>query len=317
MSTESASRRPFLLEPGESPLLMSSALDVMVRRREFRDASGIPEESIYSDPVSAMPLPIYPPRFPDGRRRWEGVRPEFMWHPLMWLPYNLQAHFADGDYTEPDDVWAVRVLVELADAGLYDAETGTWLDVLSTVGIDVDNEMDVARVEEWLGGAGDPDLDSIDLTTRFDLVDPAWAWRHVSDDIATLRAAEWGLLGWDFLNLAGSLREGLAAGEAVLPIAKRVSTLCWMGAWMLEEALAEPEFEEIVPGSWDTLLKGADALEHAEDPPAGEVDAILAAVENLARAVADRYMPVAERLQADIGSGSLAVAAPADAGAEA
>jgi len=66
----------------------------------------------------AYPVPVYPAEWSkrDGvqRKRWAGVTPEWMWHPMMWLPEILQPR--EG---ENEDTYAIRLALELTESGVY------------------------------------------------------------------------------------------------------------------------------------------------------------------------------------------------------
>ncbi|MFC7879634.1 hypothetical protein [Isoptericola sp. NPDC057391] len=194
----------------------------MEHRRRSSDLE--PGEHLLLSPLSAVPLPM-PWTVPAGRRRWPALRPEAMWHPLLWLPRRLgtprvlRDPAAGRTRGEAYDEWALRVVLELtesapvtveggrwlllhdpahgrhvrpADPGddalvpLYDAHSGTWLDVLATVGLDVDDPADVARVRAWLDGEPDEALDRVDLDRHLRARgrDEAWALHRAQGPLA-------------------------------------------------------------------------------------------------------------------------------------
>lgn len=201
-----------MLKEGEPLLLARSTIDTAVRFRAFGEEFGLPSNALISTMLCSVPLPIYTDFGIDehgrSRRRWAGTRPETMWHPLMWLPPRLAGRYTFHDSTtgmqtqEADEVWAIRVCLELSLSGLYDAETGTWLDVLSTVGLDIEDEMDLARVEDWLRGESDPLLDTIDLSHYLDLPQREWALDSALALRGDLEAASWALIADDLLSMA-------------------------------------------------------------------------------------------------------------------
>lgn len=213
-------RRPSLLNEGEPLLLARSTIDTAVRFRAFSEESGVPSNALISSMLCSMPLPIYGDFGVDehgrGRRRWAGTRPEIMWHPLMWLPPRLAGRYTLTDSTtgeqrlEDDDLWVIRVALELSVSGLYSAETGSWVDVLSTVGLDVEDEMDLARVEDWLRGEPDPLLDAIDLSHYLDLPEREWALETAVALRDDLESASWALIADD---LIGMTEDALAPGS--------------------------------------------------------------------------------------------------------
>ncbi|MBD8000172.1 hypothetical protein [Oerskovia gallyi] len=208
-------RRALDVGPGEHLLLPASALDTAGRLHLWRAFTGLYDGELLLSPLTASPLPM-PWTVPAGHRRWPGLRPAAMWHPLLWLPARLRSPITLRDpmtgetWGETYDEWATRVALEMTESGpvsidgerwvllhdphhgrhvraldpgdedlvpLYDPTTGTWLDVLSTVGLDVDDPADLARVERWLAGEPDEVLDAVDLDVFLQAAgrDPAWA----------------------------------------------------------------------------------------------------------------------------------------------
>ncbi|MHA7135177.1 hypothetical protein [Oerskovia turbata] len=216
-------RRALDVGPGEHLLLPASSLDTTGRLHLWRAFTGLRDADLLLSPLAASPLPM-PWTVPHGRRRWPGLRPAAMWHPLLWLPERLRAPAILRDPTGRDrgetyDEWAARVVLEMTEAGpvviddtrwvllhdpaggqhvrpagpeddrlvpLYDPIDGTWLDVLSTVGLDVEVDADLARVDRWLDGDDDEALDSLDLDhfLRAEGRDPAWALRRAQRPLA-------------------------------------------------------------------------------------------------------------------------------------
>jgi hypothetical protein len=225
-----ARRRPTFHTPGEPLQVTASPLEPVERFGWWLDASGMAADDVLVTPIVTTPLPIYPAGYPEPgafggtRRRWSGVRPEFMWHPLMWLPRRVALRYSIADPDNPDlpaelleresdDAWAVRVTMELASAGLYSIETGEWLDVLSGAGLDIDNDADLARVEEWLDGAPDPILDAIDLAPILD--DPErldWAFGETALWMSSLKMMLWATHSESLLDSARRLHQGLLVG---------------------------------------------------------------------------------------------------------
>lgn len=190
-------RRQFLSEPGEH-LLLPTDVAVFLRTAQWFEACGLDGHFVVS-PLIAHPIPTQNLRVADqrGPKRLR-VDPAMMWHPLMWLSYRTLAPktVPGTNRIETVDEYAIRLAVELSEAAawrvgdksflylhdhvneayvrpvtaadkhvqaLYDPASGTWLDVLSTVGLDVDSARDRTRVEKWLRGRPDPLLESIDV----------------------------------------------------------------------------------------------------------------------------------------------------------
>ncbi|MFF2623631.1 hypothetical protein [Oerskovia jenensis] len=208
-------RRALDVGPGEHLLLPASVLDTAGRLHLWRAFTGLYDGELLLSPLTASPLPM-PWTVPAGHRRWPGLRPAAMWHPLLWLPARLRSPITLRDpmtgetWGETYDEWATRVALEMTESGpvsidgerwvllhdphhgrhvrafgpgdedlvpLYDPITGTWLDVLATVGLDVDDPAHLARVERWLAGDDDEVLDAVDLDAFLQAAgrDPAWA----------------------------------------------------------------------------------------------------------------------------------------------
>lgn len=196
-------RRAFLLEPGESLLLARSPLELALRYGMWARFTQLPPHQIVSNPLVATPLLNYPP---DGHpaRVWQQVNPTSLWHPLMWLPGRLAGRYQiqspDGTtIPEDDDTWAVRLCLELAASGLYDTESGTWLDVLARRGLDINDPEALERVRRWQSGDDDAVLDTIDLSDDVDVTDRHWALETSIAILGDLRPASWALLANDLL----------------------------------------------------------------------------------------------------------------------
>ena len=146
----------YMTDPGEPLEVASSVLRSAVRHRVWVTDTGIDPVWVRPNPLCCVPLPTYPETWPPGLRRWPRVRGAMMWHPLLWLPDRLATRYIlddDGVCTpEPDDIWCLRVCLELQAAGLYDADTGTWLDVLSLAGLNGNDPDTAGRVDRWLAG---------------------------------------------------------------------------------------------------------------------------------------------------------------------
>lgn len=210
-------RRAFLAEPGDHPLLTPDPIEHLESFERFVEATGIDPGRVLATPVVRFPIPV-PHKGANGElERWSGITPSMMWLPLFWLPPHLALRYqyrvideatggtSDDLEIESDEVWAIRVMLELIYAGLYDPNTGTWGDVLSFYGLDVESPVDQARVEMWLDGFPDDDLDKIDLTPHIlHAEDPEWALRAARELADTLVPAQWSLTASGLLLAAGS-----------------------------------------------------------------------------------------------------------------
>lgn len=192
-------RRPFLLETGEQLLLSPNVLDSAARFVQFVEQSGLDAGDVVSDPIVAVPLPVY---YQGGR--FSGVTPDLMWLPLFWLPESIGLRFQviEDEGQEPraetDVEWAVRVALELQAANLYSAENG-WVDVLALFGLDIENPVDIARIEAWQRGSADQTLDAIDITAMF-AGEQEWAFREAADLLPIAQPAQFALTAASLLN---------------------------------------------------------------------------------------------------------------------
>lgn len=192
-------RHAFLTSSGEPLEIAPDPLEAAIRFGAFSEATGIPAEWVLTSFLAAIPLPIYPAHWPDARKRWSGVKAEMMWHPLMWLPERVANRYPVIDdegntVVEDDDTWAVRICLELLASGMYDQDSGTWADVLATIGLSADNPADIGRIEEWLDGADDEELDGLDTSSHFENTDdPDWAIHAAMDRLEGLRLVSWAL----------------------------------------------------------------------------------------------------------------------------
>lgn len=219
---------------GEPLLVTASPIEEIERLDAFIQLSGLTQDDLIATPIVTTPIPLYPPDYdqpgcfgegPGGaRRRWAGVKPDAMWHPLMWLPPRVALRYmvatlnpdVEGGeelVVESDDAWAVRVCMEVAAVGLYNSDTGEWLDVLSMVGIDTDKQLDLDRVQRWLDGAPDTDLDGIDLTPLLDdAEDIDWAFSEANLWMESLQMMMWATHSESLLESARMLHAGCTRG---------------------------------------------------------------------------------------------------------
>ncbi|MFF3064161.1 hypothetical protein ACFVQ3_06365 [Oerskovia sp. NPDC057915] len=282
-------RRALDVGPGEHLLLPASTLDTTGRLHLWRAFTGLHDGELLLSPLTASPLPM-PWTVPAGHRRWPGLRPAAMWHPLLWLPARLRTPITLRDpltgetWGETYDEWATRVALEMTESGpviiddrqwvllhdpshgrhvrplgpddadlvpLYDPITGTWLDVLSTVGLDVDDPAHLARVERWLAGDDDEALDAVDLDVFLRAADrdPAWALDRTQRPLAEgsgyrtyvedLRDASSALVARELddrvTDLASARLPARELGQYVGALARAASTLLSAGPDVVED----------------------------------------------------------------------------------
>ena len=102
---------------------------------------------------------------------------------------------------ESTTTWSIRVALELSASGLYSIEEG-WIDVLATAGIDIDNEADLARIEEWQAGSPDAVLDSINLDLHLALDNnPNWALQSAMALQEPVIHAQWVMLADSLMEI--------------------------------------------------------------------------------------------------------------------
>lgn len=279
-------RRALLTDSGEPLYAPCAPVVSAIRFAAFAEATGLDPASLLTSPLVSVPLPLYPSTWPEGRRRWGEVRPEAMWHPLLWLPARVALpatiQSVDGsERLETPDEWALRVAIELSTVGLYDEGTGTWMDVLAMVGLDVDDELDLARVEEWLDGASDDLLDAIDLADILDIeTDHDWAVHEVHAGIETMWTVAYASSAGDLLDLADSIREAIASGEIdreeAVRATARIGLLAASTFWRIGDATIEGgEQPPDLLWDWDPLVERVRGFEGTvEEFDAGLLDEV-------------------------------------------
>ena len=250
--TTAVARHPFLTSPGEPLEIAPDPIEAAIRFGAFIEATGLAAPWVLTSSLAAIPLPIYPANWPQGRKRWAGVRADMMWHPLMWLPNRVANRYpiTDDDgrsVIEDDDTWSVRLCWELLASGMYDQESGTWVDVLAMVGMSVDNPADLGRIEEWLDGASDPTLDGLDTTAFYENQDdPDWAIHVAMDRLEGLRLVSWALAAESLFDALADFSD--AAAEQQLEPAQAI----WTGKLLAD--LGNARFDSIpddFPGHGD------------------------------------------------------------------
>lgn len=265
-------RREFILEPGESLILARSNLETALRFGLWGRFTGLPTGAVVSNPIVATPLTAYPDQGHPAQV-WPGINPACLWHPLMWLPPRLAGRYQivdqDGDQTlEDDDTWAVRVCLELSASGMYDVESGTWLDVLARHGLDVDDPANLDRIRTWQAGASDPILDRIDLSSDIDVDDTHWALETAAALMDDLRPASWALLANDLLVTIDEIADPDNPVAQTDPSSghRAAGTMITLGKTLLADAAAglgeafwveqETSLGRIRPDDFDAVLDG-------------------------------------------------------------
>ena len=211
-------RRPYLTEPGESLFLARSPIETALRFGAFVRDTGLSGSEVSTSALCAVPIPLYQD-FAE-RRRWAGTRIEMMWHPLLWLPEHLQGPqtlvFNGEPYEEPWDFYVTRLCIELEVSGIYDPESGTWLNVLSLAGLNIDEEMTQARLKRWMSGARDDRLDALTLEPHIrDNQDPDWAYDRSGELTEGLIQMSWAISAKSLAEALEDLTIGEVSEDAV------------------------------------------------------------------------------------------------------
>lgn len=311
-------RRPLLMQPGESLLVRANPIEAAIRWGAFLEASGLSADHLGVNPLVSFPLPLVPAEWPQGSKRWPGTRPEIMWHPLMWLPRRLSHRYtitevptAENDPmglhaetypVEDDHTWAVRVALELTAAGMHDPETGTWADVLSTVGLDIDDEFDFARVEEWLAGADDELLDGLDLSAHFDNPnDPDWALAYAREATEDLFVVTWATAADNmldaFYDLQNRYEDVTRGADNAQPFG--LGELRWMAAMLTDYAWSSLRRVPDRGGIEAADAWWAAAKEQINDSEASDADVMLMPVQSVVdrlERIGELYWPEMERI---------------------
>ena len=293
-------RRSYMTEPGEPLEVASSVLRSAVRYRVFATDTGIDPAWIRPNPLCCVPLPTYPDAWPAGRRRWPRLRPSMLWHPLLWMPDRLATRYtlvdeSDICSTEPDDIWCLRVCLELQAAGIYDPDTGTWLDVLSLAGLNSDNPGTERRLDRWLTGGADPILDRLDLAEHVDRPDDLdWALHAAIDELPALQVISWVLTAQDLLDACTALDAGGGDG-ALARVRRSASTIALLAetnlATMPDPLSDHPDDDGQTESLWWQSIR-RQLRQFTGDP--GRL------IDTVGRAMTDRLTAVLDRYAADV-----------------
>ncbi|MCL6424376.1 hypothetical protein Bequi_13480 [Brachybacterium sp. JHP9] len=161
----------FLAAPGDALTPARDVDELHGRLEEMSLLTGLPPNRMVLSYLSSVPIPRYE-TLPEGESRWAGLKAEALKSPLFLLPENVHDRYpvADGEggqRLETDDEWALRICLLVISTGLYDPTTGQWRDILASLGYDLDDESVRARIQDWMNGAEDPELEALDLDAQF------------------------------------------------------------------------------------------------------------------------------------------------------
>ena len=298
-TTTGIRRLTYMTDPGEPLEVASSVLRSAVRHRVWVTDTGIDPAWIKPNPLCSVPLPTYPENWPAGLRRWPRARATMMWHPLLWLPDRLATRYTllddDGvSSTEPDDLWCLRVCLELQASGLYDAETGSWLDVLSLAGLDSHDPDTCRRVDNWLTGGSDNVLDRLDLAEHVDRPgDLDWALHAAIDELPAMRVISWVLTAQDLLDACDALTTG-GAGD-LARIRRSASTIAMLAETNLGTVPGDPETNGVTTESvWWQGIRGR--LRQFTGDADAMIDTLVRDMANRLGGILDTYAPDAAEL---------------------
>jgi hypothetical protein len=294
-------KRKAYLESGRSVVLSLIPVEHVAIWGDFQDDSGVPPESLVSSIMCPVPVPAYQADggLPPTTR--SATRAEMLWHPFLWLPAHIAARRNEDE--EDNDLWALRVALEAQVIGLWDMEDGAWLDVCSTVGVDLDDPDGLARAKEWLDGSADPALDSIDLTDwTMDRKDPLWATYIAKEMFGGLLQVAWSEGASSQLSViewALGDAEGGTDGQEPYPDIKYVAqSVAGVSAEWLHRCPTMKTSR--IPGKPSDALRALEGRLRMDDLPERELrDELVPALVDVLAAVRDEYRPAVDELLAD------------------
>lgn len=121
---------------------------------------GVDQDRVLSTPYGLPPLPRPPdPDSGDTRRVWHDISIQIACHPVFWLPRKVVARRAGED----DDVWAVRLYLELIDRGAWDLDANRPQDAFLLGGIDSTHPEVEQDLADYQQGQSVPWLDRYEL----------------------------------------------------------------------------------------------------------------------------------------------------------
>ena len=222
-----------------------------------------------------------------------------LWHPLFWLPRRLAGRYqiAEDGELESDDAWAVRVALELTISGVYEAASGTWLDVTSGVGVDVGTPEGLRRAADWLAGRPDPGLDAVDLDGLItDTKAPDWAASAAHEMLPGLHQASWALGADSLLDVLDGLADDVEQGEMteLAAVAQVASTVAAFGAiWAAGAPGQNGESPAQILSSLEAVVAEATGIAELMDGPVANIADVLLELR-------DQFWPAMERRIAEL-----------------
>lgn len=249
-------RRPYLTGPGDSLILPPSSFALNTLYESWVADTGIEPDRLVFSALVGSPLPLRD--FGRGPRGWDPqMNPAMFWHPLFWLPEAIALPLPPFDETEPEeplDSWALRVGWEVVWSGMYDAEDGTWVDILSAYGLNIEERSVQARITAWLAGAADPVLDIIDLSD-YVTADQDATLALVADQIEPFRTAAWGVHADELLT---GLGHTLQAAKNEQDVRWAVAQFSYIALIALGDTPPLNDGGQPFAGPWRTIMEEAE-----------------------------------------------------------
>lgn len=290
-------RRAYMSKPGETLLLAMPSVEgdgvaipginVLLERAETLQAAlAVPSTSLYVSPIVSVPLVAA-----SVDRR--SVPANMLWHPFVWLPKRMRQPYlfvSDGgaERVESLDEWAIRLSLELTGTGLYDPGTGSWADILSIMGLRLEDANTRSRIDAWRAGGADDLLDSFDLTPYVDSPDePDWAVGLAHAMFENVIGAAWHVTAKD---LAGLARQAVQMHD--LNVVEYAATVARR---FIGDALVSDDPEVTLAAVCDDALGGLELLGvdglDLSDGPAAE---LIGALEKVRGEYAQHFDTLAE-----------------------
>ena len=268
-------RRAWLLSPGEPLILGSSPLEAAVRFGEVVESLRVSGDEVTVSQICALPVPA---QSQSPRLLARTCDPGIAWNPMVWLPNRLIV--PDGEPLQRD-IHALRVCLELTASGLYDPVSGTWVDVLDLVGIDVDDEAGLERVVRWQAGGADPALDAVSMSEAMTDVDyPDWSLESAYAMAPSLTACSVALGMDSLLSMADTVLSGFDATDRPALVESLATIRDLAKVWSVPDE-RHPD--------WDAIAQLAGR--HADNQ---DIRSSLAAIVDAIAEVRERYWPALE-----------------------
>ena len=148
--TEPTPDRP-VIQPGD----LLNVYEFQEIRHEFAAGAGLRPDQVLMTPYGYPPLPRPPVGAPDGTGRLPAeLALEFAGHPVFWLDDATKRQRPD----ESDDVFAIRLFLELVDRGYLREEDGWLRNPLVAHGLDVRDPAHRDRLTRYQAGEWDAQL---------------------------------------------------------------------------------------------------------------------------------------------------------------